>query len=124
MGHDHHSHGAGANSKRLTVVVAIAWLLFAFQLAGAWITGSLALLFDTVHVFTDALSVTVALVAAHLAARPSCRDGEDVAILASHASDAASLAPGRCAQEPPVVLPEFESARRRRTDSRGRPRCG
>lgn len=71
MGHDHHSHGAGANSKRLTVVVAIAWLLFAFQLAGAWITGSLALLFDTVHVFTDALSVTVALVAAHLAARPS-----------------------------------------------------
>lgn len=72
MGHDHsHSHGAEANGKRLVIVVSIAWLLFVFQLIGAWITGSLALLFDTVHVLTDALAVTVALAAARLAARPS-----------------------------------------------------
>ena len=72
MGHDHsHSHGAEVNGKRLVIVVSIAWLLFVFQLIGAWITGSLALLFDTVHVLTDALAVTVALAAARLAARPS-----------------------------------------------------
>lgn len=74
MGHSHshnHSHTGGQNIKRLRVVVAIAWSLVAFQLVGAWTTGSLALLFDTVHVFTDALGVSVALVAARLALRPA-----------------------------------------------------
>lgn len=43
MGHSHgHSHGAGVNERRLIIVVAIAWSLVIFQLAGAWLTGSLA----------------------------------------------------------------------------------
>ncbi|SLE79677.1 zinc transporter ZitB [Mycobacteroides abscessus subsp. bolletii] len=66
MGHSHdhgHAHGTGAKERRLITVVAMAWSLVAFQLAGAWLTGSLALLFDTVHVFTDALGVSVALAA-------------------------------------------------------------
>lgn len=51
MGHSHghshshahgHSHGAGVNERRLIVVVAMAWSLVAFQLVGAWLTGSLA----------------------------------------------------------------------------------
>lgn len=73
MGHNHsHSQAPGAGNRgRLIVVVALAWALVAFQLLGAALTGSLALLFDTVHVFTDALGVTVALLAAHLAARPA-----------------------------------------------------
>ena len=78
MGHSHshshshtHSHAAGADEGRLIPVVAIAWLLVAFQLVGAWLTGSLALLFDTVHVFTDALGVSVALAAARLARLPA-----------------------------------------------------
>lgn len=74
MGHSHshnHSHTGGQNEKRLRIVVVVAWLLVAFQLVGAWLTGSLALLFDTVHVFTDALGVSVALVAARLALRPA-----------------------------------------------------
>lgn len=70
--HSHgHSHGAGATTGKLTAVVAIAWLVFAFQLVGALVTGSLALLFDTVHVLTDALGVSVALAASYLATRPS-----------------------------------------------------
>lgn len=69
--HHHHSHTGGQNIRRLRLVVAIAWSLVAFQLVGAWTTGSLALLFDTVHVFTDALGVSVALVAARLALRPA-----------------------------------------------------
>ncbi|MDO4821391.1 MAG: cation diffusion facilitator family transporter [Rothia sp. (in: high G+C Gram-positive bacteria)] len=80
MGHSHghshshthgHSQGAGVNERRLIVVVAIAWSLVAFQLVGAWLTGSLALLFDTVHVFTDALGVSVALAAARLVRLPA-----------------------------------------------------
>lgn len=71
-GHAHsHSHGAEGNERRLLIVVAIAWSLVAFQLVGAWLTGSLALLFDTVHVLTDALGVSVALIAARLARLPS-----------------------------------------------------
>lgn len=69
--HQHgHSHAHTGNGRRLLVVVLIAWSLFLFQLVGAWLTGSLALLFDTVHVATDAIGVTVALLAAKLAARP------------------------------------------------------
>ncbi|MFW0111994.1 cation diffusion facilitator family transporter [Rothia sp. CCM 9417] len=74
MGHSHshqHSHAGGQNLKRLRLVVLMAWSLVAFQLVGAWLTGSLALLFDTVHVFTDALGVSVALVATRLALRPA-----------------------------------------------------
>ncbi|MDO4897890.1 MAG: cation diffusion facilitator family transporter [Rothia sp. (in: high G+C Gram-positive bacteria)] len=69
--HAGHSHGSGASLNRLRVVVVIAWSLVAFQLIGSLITGSLALLFDTVHVFTDSLGVTIALVAAWLARRPA-----------------------------------------------------
>lgn len=73
--HDHgalgHNHAAGANESRLKTVVVIAWALVLFQLIGAMLTGSLALLFDTVHVFTDSLGVTIALVATKLAHRPA-----------------------------------------------------
>lgn len=74
-GHDHgalgHNHAAGATESRLKIVVVIAWALVLFQLVGAILTGSLALLFDTVHVFTDSLGVTIALVATKLAQRPA-----------------------------------------------------
>lgn len=65
-----HDYFAGVNTRKLLAVVLIAWSLFIIQLVGAWVTGSLALLFDTVHVATDAIGVTVALIVAHLAARP------------------------------------------------------
>ncbi len=70
MSHNH-SHGSNVNLSRLRIVVAIAWSLFTFQLVGSLITGSLALLFDTVHVLTDSLGVTVALIATRLSTRPS-----------------------------------------------------
>ncbi|MEW6860794.1 cation diffusion facilitator family transporter [Trueperella pyogenes] len=68
-----HSHAPAAslNERRLIVVVAIAWSLVAFQLVGALLTSSLALLFDTVHVFTDAVGVSVALAAVRLTRLPA-----------------------------------------------------
>ncbi|MFW0154815.1 cation diffusion facilitator family transporter [Rothia sp. P6271] len=69
QGH-HHSHSS-TNPRKLLAVAAIAWGLCAAQLFGSFLTGSLALLLDTVHVLTDALGVTVALIASRLALRPS-----------------------------------------------------
>ncbi|MDQ6740013.1 MAG: cation diffusion facilitator family transporter [Actinomycetota bacterium] len=74
-GHDHshgHAHGAAASHQgRLSVALGITLLVFVFQLVGAWLTGSLALLFDSAHVFTDASGLAMALLAARLTSRPA-----------------------------------------------------
>ncbi len=76
-GHEHpqghgHSHGAaGSHQGRLAVALGITVLVFVLQLVGAWLTGSLALLFDSAHVLTDAAGLAMALLAARLMARPA-----------------------------------------------------
>ncbi|MFI5084890.1 MAG: cation diffusion facilitator family transporter [Actinomycetales bacterium] len=65
-----HAHGAGANQRRLGIALAVTLLVFVLQLIGAWITGSLALLFDSAHVLTDAGGLAMALLAARLLTRP------------------------------------------------------
>ncbi|MCT1368288.1 MULTISPECIES: cation diffusion facilitator family transporter [Kocuria] len=72
MGHAHdHHHGPGAGRKRLSIAFGISLSLFVVQLIGAAVTGSLALLFDTVHVLTDAAGLGMALWAAVLMERPA-----------------------------------------------------
>lgn len=70
--HDHAPGIRGAGNKRLlaisltvTVVVMIA------QIVGAILTGSLALLADAAHMFTDSSALVIALIASVLAARPA-----------------------------------------------------
>lgn len=46
-------------------------LAFLLQTFGAWVSGSLALLGDTAHVFTDFFSLSISFVALVLAARPT-----------------------------------------------------
>ena len=76
-GHDHshgHSHaGAPGESHqgRIAVGLGITLAVFVVQLIGSWLTGSLALLFDSAHVLTDAGGLAMALLAARLMARPS-----------------------------------------------------
>lgn len=77
-GHDHshgsshgHSHGAESHQGRLAVALGITLTVFILQVIGALLTGSLALLFDSAHVLTDAGGLVMALVAARLMARPS-----------------------------------------------------
>lgn len=62
-----------SNAKRNALFFAILFSLAAFvlQTAGAWYTGSLALLGDTAHLFTDLLSLIMSLAAVLLAARPT-----------------------------------------------------
>ncbi|MCM3686491.1 cation diffusion facilitator family transporter [Kocuria rosea] len=73
-GHDHgpgHAHaGPGTDRWRIVTAFGITAGLFVVQLAGALWTGSLALLFDTAHVLTDAGGLLLALIAAQLSLRP------------------------------------------------------
>ncbi|WP_101257503.1 cation diffusion facilitator family transporter [Streptomyces barkulensis] len=75
-----HNHGgprpagpgtAGAAYRgRLRAALAIAVVLLLAELAGAALTGSLALLADAGHVATDAVGIGMALLAIHVANRP------------------------------------------------------
>ena len=74
-GHDHshaHSHaGAESHQGRIAVALGVTLCVFVLQVIGALLTGSLALLFDSAHVLTDAGGLAMALLAARLMARPS-----------------------------------------------------
>jgi cobalt-zinc-cadmium efflux system protein len=71
MGHDHGVVTAGGKHRgRLAIALAIAAAVFVLELLGAWVTGSIALLADAGHVFTDMFGVAFALLAATMAQRP------------------------------------------------------
>ncbi|MEU4209559.1 cation diffusion facilitator family transporter [Streptomyces sp. NPDC026206] len=80
-GHDHgHSHGgpppgtsgtaAAAYKGRLRIALGITLTVLVAEIAGSALTGSLALLADAGHMATDAVGVSMALVAIHFANRP------------------------------------------------------
>lgn len=69
--HDHGTAAAGAGQRRrLTIVLAIAATVLVAEIVGAALTGSLALLADAGHMLTDAAGLVMALLAAHLTAKP------------------------------------------------------
>ena len=73
MGHDH-SHGltgTAKHRKRLVAVLAITLSVVLIQIVGALVSGSLALLADAGHMLSDAAGVSIALMAAWIAARPA-----------------------------------------------------
>ncbi|MDS2171226.1 MULTISPECIES: cation diffusion facilitator family transporter [unclassified Nesterenkonia] len=71
MGSHHgHSHAeASTHRGSLAVVCGITGVVVIAQFAGAWLTGSLALLTDAVHSLTDSIGLLVALLAAVLMGR-------------------------------------------------------
>ncbi|MFW3171406.1 cation diffusion facilitator family transporter [Geodermatophilus sp. CPCC 206100] len=75
MGHDH-GHGSGpatasaAHRRRLAVVLGLTVAVMVAEVAGAVVSGSLALLADAGHMATDALGIGLALGAVTLAQRP------------------------------------------------------
>lgn len=73
-GHSH-GHGAGhgadaSSTTRVAVAFGITAALFVAQVVGSILTGSLALLVDTVHMLTDVAGLAVALAAQWLLRRP------------------------------------------------------
>ncbi|WP_413316371.1 cation diffusion facilitator family transporter [Agrococcus sp. 1P02AA] len=71
-GHAHaHGHDAdGSGAMRIAVAFGITSTLLVAQVIGSILTGSLALLVDTVHMLTDVAGLGVALAAQRLLRRP------------------------------------------------------
>lgn len=67
-----HAHGPGPDiQRRLWIVLALVVLYMGAELAGGILSGSLALLADAGHMFSDAGSLGLALFAMWFAARPA-----------------------------------------------------
>ena len=76
MSGHHHTHApadpsAKSHKGRIAIALGITLAVFVFQVIGSVITGSLALLFDSAHVLTDAGGLAMALLAARLMERPA-----------------------------------------------------
>jgi cobalt-zinc-cadmium efflux system protein len=70
--HDHAPGVRGGSNRRLLATsLAITTVVMLVQIVGAALSGSLALLADAAHMFTDAAALVVALVASAVAARPA-----------------------------------------------------
>ena len=70
--HDHASGIRGTGNRRLLAMsLAITAVVMVVQIVGAVLSGSLALLADAAHMFTDAAALVIALIASVVAARPA-----------------------------------------------------
>ncbi|MCK5689899.1 cation transporter [Myxococcota bacterium] len=67
-----HSHAHSASSSnRLWLVFGLTATIFLAELAGGWISGSLALISDAVHMAADSAAIFLGAMAATLAKRPA-----------------------------------------------------
>jgi cobalt-zinc-cadmium efflux system protein len=71
-GHSHAAPNAG-NERRLWLVLALTAAYLAVEVIAAWLTGSLALLSDAAHMFTDVAALAVALIAIRVGRRAADR---------------------------------------------------
>ena len=73
--HDHAPAAGGIRSaghrRLLAISLTLTATVMVVQIVGAVLTGSLALLADAAHMFTDASALVIALIAAAVAARPA-----------------------------------------------------
>lgn len=68
-GHNHGVSAAGANRGRLLTVLAMTSLVLVAEVVGGLLTGSLALLADAGHMFTDVAGLGLAILAITFAAK-------------------------------------------------------
>lgn len=73
--HNHQGHGSrdearAGDRRRLRVAAVLAATYMVAEIVGGLWTGSLALLADAGHMFSDVAALIVALVASHIASRP------------------------------------------------------
>ena len=71
MGSGHHTTPTGQHRGRLASALGITITVLAVEVAGALLTGSLALFADAGHMATDAAGLGLSLLAAHFATRPA-----------------------------------------------------
>jgi len=71
MAQDHAPSAAASHRGRLVAVLAITVVVLVVEVAGAALSGSLALLADAGHVLADGAGIALALLAVRFAARPA-----------------------------------------------------
>ncbi|GHD98990.1 cation diffusion facilitator family transporter [Defluviimonas sp. 20V17] len=74
MPHDHHHHhhvDPEAGDGRVALAVAVNLILTVAQIAGGIFSGSVALIADAIHNFSDALTLVIAYAARRIARRPA-----------------------------------------------------
>ena len=70
--HEHHHHAAAeGGDKRMIGAIAVNMLLTVAQIVGGVVSGSLSLIADALHNFSDAASLVIAFAARKIARRPS-----------------------------------------------------
>lgn len=70
MGHGHHHVDPDAGDRRVAVAVTVNIALTVVQIIGGILSGSLALIADALHNFSDAVSLIIAFGARKIARRP------------------------------------------------------
>lgn len=68
--HHNHSHHSVSGDRNLLIAVAVNMLLTVAQVIGGILSGSLSLIADALHNFSDAVSLWIALFARKIAQRP------------------------------------------------------
>lgn len=61
--HAHHDHAHGAPLRALAVALAITGTVFVAEVVGGWVSGSMALLADAMHMLSDAAGLIISLIA-------------------------------------------------------------
>lgn len=69
--HVHGQHRSSDNWRRLSLVLSLTLFYMIAEAVGAWWTGSLALLADAGHMFTDVAALALALTAVWFGSRPA-----------------------------------------------------
>ncbi|HWT33308.1 MAG TPA: cation diffusion facilitator family transporter [Microbacterium sp.] len=70
--HDHAAGMRGADNRRLLATsLALTTVVMVVQIVGSILSGSLALLADAAHMFTDSAALVIALIASIVASRPA-----------------------------------------------------
>ncbi len=71
MGHGHHHVDPSAGDKRVALAILVNLGLTVAQIVGGIMAGSLALIADALHNFSDAISLIIAFAARKIARRPA-----------------------------------------------------
>jgi cobalt-zinc-cadmium efflux system protein len=71
-GHAHtHATPEGGNARSLSIALALTGSFLVVEVVGGILTGSLALISDAAHMFTDAAALAIALAAIRIGNRPA-----------------------------------------------------
>ncbi|MFN4175569.1 cation diffusion facilitator family transporter [Phenylobacterium sp.] len=66
-----HDHTRNANARQLTIALALTGTFLVAEVIGGLVFGSLALLSDAAHMFTDSAALAIALAAINIGQRPA-----------------------------------------------------